>query len=169
MCKLLLWSRAVLVLYIAWLFSALSGKYIEIAYWTISGAVQVILQHPELVMQGPQLFQTFTVHTSCITKVMLSAKHLVGPKKYISCENIQIYLEKLYFMMVTMSRLWHDFQWAINHIYSDIHSYIKYTSKSLVFFSSNPNWSIDYDHISFLLIRHGLSVSGAWIMEIESL
>ncbi|KAI0210108.1 BTB/POZ domain-containing protein KCTD3, partial [Lamellibrachia satsuma] len=40
-----------------------------------TGAVQVILQHPELVMQGPQLFQTFTIHTSCITKVM-SAKHV---------------------------------------------------------------------------------------------
>ncbi|KAI0231223.1 BTB/POZ domain-containing protein KCTD3, partial [Lamellibrachia satsuma] len=58
--------------------TALSGKWIEIAYWTISGAVQVILQHPESVGQGPQLFQTFTVHTSPITKVMLSAKHLVS-------------------------------------------------------------------------------------------
>ncbi|KAI0232789.1 hypothetical protein LSAT2_016894 [Lamellibrachia satsuma] len=34
--------------------------------------------HQESVGQGPQLFQTFTVHTSPITKVMLSAKHLVS-------------------------------------------------------------------------------------------
>ncbi|KAI0227060.1 Protein ERGIC-53 [Lamellibrachia satsuma] len=32
----------------------------------------------ESVGQGPQLFQTFNVHTSPITKVMLSAKHLVS-------------------------------------------------------------------------------------------
>ena len=37
----------------------------------------MILQHPESVGQGPQLFQTFSVHTSPITKVMLSSKHLV--------------------------------------------------------------------------------------------
>ena len=54
--------------------SALSGKWIEIAFWTIFAAVQ----RQESVGQGPQLFQTFTVHTSHITKVMLSAKHLVS-------------------------------------------------------------------------------------------
>ncbi|KAI0238846.1 BTB/POZ domain-containing protein KCTD3 [Lamellibrachia satsuma] len=101
--------------------TALSGKCIEIAYWTISGAAQMILQQPEnmtglgvarhdtelavksitvavlskkgkvgvwhstaqnwqqpeSIGQGPQLFQTFSVHTSPITKVMLSSKHLV--------------------------------------------------------------------------------------------
>ncbi|KAI0232565.1 BTB/POZ domain-containing protein KCTD3 [Lamellibrachia satsuma] len=31
----------------------------------------------ESIGQGPQLFQTFSVHTSPITKVMLSSKHLV--------------------------------------------------------------------------------------------
>ncbi|KAI0212391.1 BTB/POZ domain-containing protein KCTD3 [Lamellibrachia satsuma] len=56
---------------------ALSGKWIEIAYWTISGAAHVVLQQPESIGQGPQLFQTFSVHTSPITKVMLSSKHLV--------------------------------------------------------------------------------------------
>ena len=61
---------------------SLSGKWIEIAYWTISGAVQ----HQESVGQGPQLFQTFTVHTSPITKVMLSAKDLVSGRS-----NSQVY------------------------------------------------------------------------------
>ncbi|KAI0231844.1 hypothetical protein LSAT2_017789 [Lamellibrachia satsuma] len=42
---------------------ALSGKWVDIAYWTISGAVQ----HQESV-DRPTLFQTFTVHTSPITK-----------------------------------------------------------------------------------------------------
>ncbi|KAI0228178.1 BTB/POZ domain-containing protein KCTD3 [Lamellibrachia satsuma] len=32
--------------------TALSGKCIEIAYWTISGAAQMILQQPESVGQG---------------------------------------------------------------------------------------------------------------------
>ncbi|KAI0219645.1 BTB/POZ domain-containing protein KCTD3 [Lamellibrachia satsuma] len=44
--------------------TALSLKCIEIGYWTISRAVQVILQHPESVIQGPQLFQMFTVDST---------------------------------------------------------------------------------------------------------
>ncbi|TFJ99014.1 SH3KBP1-binding protein 1 [Platysternon megacephalum] len=39
-----------------------SGNWIEIAYGTSSGTVRVIVQHPETVGSGPQLFQTFTVH-----------------------------------------------------------------------------------------------------------
>ena len=38
----------------------------------------MIVQHPETVGHGPQLFQTFTVHRSPVTKVMLSEKHLVS-------------------------------------------------------------------------------------------
>uniref|UniRef100_A0A8C6NPQ3 BTB/POZ domain-containing protein KCTD3 n=1 Tax=Nothobranchius furzeri TaxID=105023 RepID=A0A8C6NPQ3_NOTFU len=49
-----------------------------IAYGTSSGAVRVIVQHPETVGSGPQLFQTFTVHRSPVTKIMLSEKHLVS-------------------------------------------------------------------------------------------
>ena len=56
----------------------LTGNWIEIAYGTSSGTVRVIVQHPETVGQGPQLFQTFTVHRSPVTKVMLSEKHLVS-------------------------------------------------------------------------------------------
>ncbi|KAJ8974964.1 hypothetical protein NQ317_004801 [Molorchus minor] len=56
----------------------LCGNWIEIAYGTTSGAVRVIVQHPETVGHGPQLFQTFTVHQSKVTKVTLSEKYLVS-------------------------------------------------------------------------------------------
>lgn len=71
--------------------SGVSGNWIEIAYGTSSGAVRVIVQHPETVGSGPQLFQTFTVHRSPVTKIMLSEKHLVSGEeggshqKHISC------------------------------------------------------------------------------------
>uniref|UniRef100_A0A8C0WD25 SH3KBP1-binding protein 1 n=1 Tax=Castor canadensis TaxID=51338 RepID=A0A8C0WD25_CASCN len=55
-----------------------SGNWIEIAYGTSSGSVRVIVQHPETVGSGPQLFQTFTVHRSPVTKIMLSEKHLIS-------------------------------------------------------------------------------------------
>ncbi|XP_060588703.1 BTB/POZ domain-containing protein KCTD3-like isoform X1 [Ruditapes philippinarum] len=58
--------------------TSVSGNWIEIAYGTSSGTVRVIVQHPETVGHGPQLFQTFTVHRSPVTKVMLSEKHLVS-------------------------------------------------------------------------------------------
>ncbi|KAK5904194.1 hypothetical protein CesoFtcFv8_005783 [Champsocephalus esox] len=51
-----------------------SGNWIEIAYGTSSGSVRVIVQHPETVGSGPQLFQTFSVHRSPVTKIMLSEK-----------------------------------------------------------------------------------------------
>lgn len=49
--------------------SGLCGNWIEIAYGTSAGTVRVIVQHPETVGHGPQLFQTFTVHQSPVTKV----------------------------------------------------------------------------------------------------
>ena len=52
----------------------------EIAYGTNAGMVRVIVLHPETLGQGPQLFQTFTVHCSPVTKVMISEKHLVSGK-----------------------------------------------------------------------------------------
>ncbi|XP_067412684.1 SH3KBP1-binding protein 1 isoform X2 [Emydura macquarii macquarii] len=55
-----------------------SGNWIEIAYGTSSGMVRVIVQHPETVGSGPQLFQTFTVHRSPVTRIMLSEKHLIS-------------------------------------------------------------------------------------------
>lgn len=50
-------------------FAGLCGNWIEIAYGTSSGTVRVIVQHPETVGHAPQLFQTFTVHQSPVTKV----------------------------------------------------------------------------------------------------
>jgi len=58
--------------------TSLCGNWIEIAYGTTSGRVRVIVQHPETVGHGPQLFQTFTVHRSPVTKVTLSEKYLVS-------------------------------------------------------------------------------------------
>lgn len=58
--------------------TSLCGNWIEIAYGTSSGMVRVIVQHPETVGHGPQLFQTFTVHRSPVTRVTLSEKYLVS-------------------------------------------------------------------------------------------
>ncbi|KAK3926728.1 BTB/POZ domain-containing protein KCTD3 [Frankliniella fusca] len=58
--------------------TSLCGNWIEIAYGTSAGTVRVIVQHPETAGHGPQLFQTFTVHQSPVTKVMLSEKFLVS-------------------------------------------------------------------------------------------
>ncbi|GAB0100493.1 BTB/POZ domain-containing protein KCTD3 [Sergentomyia squamirostris] len=58
--------------------TSLCGNWIEIAYGTKSGSVRVIVQHPETVGHGPQLFQTFTVHQSAVTKVTLSEKYLIS-------------------------------------------------------------------------------------------
>ncbi len=42
----------------------------------------MIVQHPETVGHGPQLFQTFSVHRSPVTRVKLSEKYLVS----VCCE-----------------------------------------------------------------------------------
>ena len=57
---------------------AFAGNWIEIAYGTSSGAVRVIVHHPETINSGPQLFQTFTVHRSSVKRVTLSEKHLIS-------------------------------------------------------------------------------------------
>ncbi|KAL0271207.1 UNVERIFIED_CONTAM: hypothetical protein PYX00_008377 [Menopon gallinae] len=58
--------------------TSICGNWIEIAYGTKSGVVRVIVQHPETVGHGPQLFQTFTVHQNPVIKVTLSEKFLVS-------------------------------------------------------------------------------------------
>ena len=58
--------------------TSLCGNWIEIAYGTAGGMVRVIVQHPETVGHGPQLFQTFTAHRSPVTRVTLSEKYLVS-------------------------------------------------------------------------------------------
>lgn len=47
-----------------------TGNWIEIAYGTSNGHVRVIVQHPETVGHGPQLFQTFSVHRGSVIKVI---------------------------------------------------------------------------------------------------
>ncbi|CAJ0582429.1 unnamed protein product, partial [Mesorhabditis spiculigera] len=56
----------------------LCGNWIEIAYGTSTGAVRVVVQHPETVGHGPQLFQTYTVHNSPVTRVALTTNHLIS-------------------------------------------------------------------------------------------
>ncbi|CAH4036884.1 BTB/POZ domain-containing protein KCTD3 [Pieris brassicae] len=58
--------------------TSLCGNWLEIAYGTRYGSVRVIVQHPETVGHGPQLFQTFTVHQSPVTKVSLSENYLIS-------------------------------------------------------------------------------------------
>ncbi|KAG2469291.1 SHKB1 protein, partial [Polypterus senegalus] len=71
-----------------------SGNWIEIAYGTSSGMVRVIVQHPETVGSGPQLFQTFSVHRSPVTKIMLSEKHLIsGP--YGERDDQQVFIQRV--------------------------------------------------------------------------
>jgi len=59
-------------------FVSFGGDWIEIAYGTSAGTVCIIVQHPETLGQGPQLFQTFSVHCSPVIRVMISEKHLVS-------------------------------------------------------------------------------------------
>jgi hypothetical protein len=62
-----------------------NGNSIEIAYGTRDGTVRVLVQHPETVGHGPQLFQSFKVHLSGISSVMLSEKFLIS-----MCEKMHV-------------------------------------------------------------------------------
>ncbi|CAG2104925.1 unnamed protein product, partial [Medioppia subpectinata] len=55
-----------------------NGNWVEIAYGTKGGTVRVLVQHPETVGHGPQLFQTFKVHLNGIERIMLSEKYLIS-------------------------------------------------------------------------------------------
>ena len=59
-------------------FLDLCGNWIEIAYGTSCGSVRVIVQHPETVGHGPQLFQTYNVHRAPITRVALTTNNLIS-------------------------------------------------------------------------------------------
>uniref|UniRef100_A0A1B0CDH3 BTB/POZ domain-containing protein KCTD3 n=2 Tax=Lutzomyia longipalpis TaxID=7200 RepID=A0A1B0CDH3_LUTLO len=63
--------------------TSLCGNWIEIAYGTKSGSVRVIVQHPETVGHGPQLFQTFTVHQSAVTKGIFLTTQVTLSEKYL--------------------------------------------------------------------------------------
>ena len=62
-----------------------NGNSIEIAYGTRDGTVRVLVQHPETVGHGPQLFQSFKVHRDAISSVMLSEKFLIS-----MCDNMHV-------------------------------------------------------------------------------
>ena len=66
------------------------GNSIEIAYGTIGGTVRVLIQHPETVGHGPQLFQTFKVHLNAISSVMLSDQYLIS-----TCNKLHVRTWKL--------------------------------------------------------------------------
>ena len=57
-----------------------NGLYICILLIIIvtGGTVRVLVQHPETVGHGPQLFQTFKVHLNGIERVMLNEKYLIS-------------------------------------------------------------------------------------------
>ena len=57
--------------------SGSAQSWVEIAFGTRSGVVRVIVQHPENVGQGLQVFRTFVAHTSPVIKVVLGEKHLI--------------------------------------------------------------------------------------------
>ena len=60
-----------------------SGQnWMEVAYGTRAGKVRVVVRHPENIGQAPQIFQTYSVHTCPIMRVVLGEKHL----KYIDIE-----------------------------------------------------------------------------------
>ena len=84
-------------------FVAVNGNWIEIVYGTASGAVCVIVQHPETLGQGPQLFQSFHVHRTPITRVMLSEKYLIsGTLYYMAIYVIILFILKAYFILFEM-------------------------------------------------------------------
>lgn len=68
------------------LVSDVCGNWIEIAYGTSSGTVRVIVQHPETVGHGPQLFQTFTVHRYPVTKVIFNLLLIFIPSRIMERE-----------------------------------------------------------------------------------
>lgn len=77
LCFVFFFSSLSLFCFGNWI-KGLCGNWIEIAYGTRSGSVRVIVQHPETVGHSPQLFQTFTVHQSPVTKVKLSEEFLIS-------------------------------------------------------------------------------------------
>ena len=64
--------------------SGSAQSWVEIAFGTRSGVVRVIVQHPENVGQGLQVFRTFVAHTSPVIKVVLGEKHLITGENSVS-------------------------------------------------------------------------------------
>ena len=62
--------------------SGSAQSWVEIAFGTKSGIVRVIVQHPENVGQGLQVFRTFVAHTCPVIKIVLGEKHLITGMSY---------------------------------------------------------------------------------------
>ena len=62
---------------VLFLVSGSAQSWVEIAFGTKSGIVRVIVQHPENVGQGLQVFRTFVAHTCPVIKIVLGEKHLI--------------------------------------------------------------------------------------------
>ncbi|CAI2353564.1 unnamed protein product [Caenorhabditis sp. 36 PRJEB53466] len=54
------------------------GNWIEIAYGTSNGVVNLILQHPETAGHQPVLFQSYNIHNSPVVRVSLNTAHLIS-------------------------------------------------------------------------------------------
>lgn len=57
---------------------------IELAYGTSKGTIRIVIQHPQSAGAGPQLFQTYSVHTRPIVSIIFSEKYLVS---VCACDN----------------------------------------------------------------------------------
>ncbi len=56
-----------------------SGQnWMEVAYGTSAGTVRVVVRHPENIGQAPQIFQSYSVHTCPIMRVVLGERHLIS-------------------------------------------------------------------------------------------
>ena len=53
-------------------------NWMEVAYGTQAGAVRVVVRHPENIGQAPQIFQSYSVHTCPIMRVVLGERHLIS-------------------------------------------------------------------------------------------
>lgn len=56
--------------------------WMEVAYGTSGGGVRVIVRHPENLGHTPILFQSYNVHSTAVSKVVLGEKHLVSGNEY---------------------------------------------------------------------------------------
>ena len=57
----------------------------EVAYGTQAGSVRVVVRHPENIGQAPQIYQSYSVHTCPILRVVLGEKHLISGEHVVSC------------------------------------------------------------------------------------
>lgn len=62
----------------------------EVAYGTRAGKVRVVVRHPENIGQAPQIFQSYSVHTCPIMRVVLGERHLISGQYFMWCPIVYI-------------------------------------------------------------------------------